>query len=503
MSTEQLKAVLDNAVDATLPLPDLAILRQGRRAPPVLPVELFGADWNNWLSAAAEGAGAPVDYVAGALLAAAAATIGNARSVAAWQGWVEPAALWVANVGNPSSGKSPGADPVLHLLRAIEKEMTKGFEEKRREWETANEAASCARELWEKAVEKAVKSGVEPPAIPAAAEAPPEAIRPRIIGNDTSTQALGLLLAAYDKGLLFHRDELSGWLGSFDQYSGNGADRAFWTEAYGGRSYTIDRVKHPLPIYIPYLLVGVAGGIQPDKLVALIQGDDDGLTARFLWLWPEPIPPFRPQRRADSAPALAALQRLAALELEDDAGDGVRRPRVVPMPEDAVVLFQEWREAHYAAEQNVTGLLASSYGKAHGHVLRLALTLEYLWWAITPDAPEPTVISKKAIAAAAHLMDSYFKPMAERAFGDASVPEDDRLAATLARWIVKTKPIVINLRTVRREARLPGLRKAEKVKLAADVLIDAAWLFPPSGAATAGRPREDYTVNPKLWETLP
>ncbi len=503
MTAEAVKTMTDNAVEVTLPLPDLTILRQGRRAPPKLPLELFGTALNDWLSNAAEGAGAPVDYVAGALLAGAAATIGNARRVAAWGSWVEPAGLWVANVGNPSSGKSPGADPVLHLLRAIEKDMATGFEEKQREWKTANEAATCARENWEKQVRKAVKDGATPPVMPAEAEAPPEVIRPRIVGNDTSTEKLALLLAAHNKGLLFHRDELSGWLGGFDRYTGSGADRAFWTEAYGGRSYTIDRVKHPLPIHIPYLLVGIMGGIQPDKLVELLHGADDGLTARFLWLWPDPIPPFRPQRCADPAPVLAALQRLAALALEDDAGDSVPRPRVVPLSKDASELFQSWRVEHYAAEQNVTGLLASSYGKAPGHALRLALVLEYLWWAIVPDAPEPTAISKKAIAAAAHLVENYFKPMAECVFGDASVPEDDRVAATLAQWVVKTKPSVINLRAVRRKARLPGLRKAEKVKLAAEVLVDAAWLFPPTFPAGAGRPREDYTVNPKLWEALP
>lgn len=503
MSAESIKMTIDNAGDASLIIPDLSMLRQGRRKPPQIPLELFGTAWSNWVSAAAEGAGAPVDYVVGTLLAATAAVIGNARRISPWAGWVEPSGLWVANVGNPSSGKSPGTDPVLNLLRAIEKDMVHGFEEKQREWETANEAASCAREQWEKDVKVAVKNGNTPPIMPTEAEAPPEIIRPRIIGNDTSTQALGLLLAAYEKGLLFHRDELTGWLGSFDQYNGNGADRAFWTEAYGGRSFTIDRVKHPLPIHIPHLLVSVMGGIQPDKLVDLLYGADDGLTARFLWLWPDPIPPYRPERHGDSTTALAALRRLVALSLEDDADDGMRRPRVLLLAHDAAELFHEWRQTHYLTEQNITGLLLSSYGKNPGHVLRLALVLEYLWWAIIPESPEPTIISKKSIAAAAHLLENYFKPMAERVFGDACVPEDDRLATTLAHWIVKTRPKIINLRVIRREAKLPGLRKAEKVKLAAEALGDAAWIFPPVASAAAGRPREDYTVNPKLWELLP
>ncbi len=40
--------------------------------------------------------------------------------------------------------------------------------------------------------------------------------------------------------------------------------------------------------------------------------------------------------------------------------------------------------------------------------------------------------------AAAGLMDGYFLPMAARVLGDASVPEDERDARTLATWIMAT-----------------------------------------------------------------
>ena len=98
-------------------------------------------------------------------------------------------------------------------------------------------------------------------------------------------------------------------------------------------------------------------------------------------------------------------------------------------------------------------------------------------------------------------MEEYFKPMAERVFGDAALPEGDRLAAVLARWILKERPEVVNARDIRRKARLPGLKEAEKVKLALSVLVEADWLKPdPKRAAdNAGRQKEDYSVNPKVW----
>jgi hypothetical protein len=101
---------------------------------------------------------------------------------------------------------------------------------------------------------------------PLLAADPAEPVRPRIVVSDATPEALGGLLAAHEKGLLFFRDELAGWFSSFGRYSGSGADRAFWVEGYGGRAFTIDRVKHPLPVIIPRLSLGVLGGVQPDRL---------------------------------------------------------------------------------------------------------------------------------------------------------------------------------------------------------------------------------------------
>ena len=55
--------------------------------------------------------------------------------------------------------------------------------------------------------------------------APNEPPRPRVITMDSSIDELQRLLADNPRGLLHVRDELAGWLGSFDRYGGSGADR--------------------------------------------------------------------------------------------------------------------------------------------------------------------------------------------------------------------------------------------------------------------------------------
>lgn len=99
--------------ETSRPPPDMGFLARTRLAAPELPLSIFGPWWWGWITKAAGGANAPPDYVALPLLTATSALIGNSRWARAWPGWAEPPSLWGASVGNPSSGKSPGAGPVM------------------------------------------------------------------------------------------------------------------------------------------------------------------------------------------------------------------------------------------------------------------------------------------------------------------------------------------------------------------------------------------------------
>ena len=501
------------------PEPDMSVL-DGGLPPPPLPVDVFGPFWARWITAHAKQASVPGDYVAAPLLGVATAAIGNARAVAPWPGWIEPSILWLAKVGTPSSGKTPSDAAVLSLVARLESELAASFDETLRQHETDALAAVLAKEAWEKDVRKAVESGHAPPVMPERANTPRRPKRPRFKVADTTPEAMGLLMEAHPKGLAFHRDELAGFLGAFDKYGGSGSDRAFWAECYNGGFYVIDRVKHPEPIRIPHLNVSVIGGIQPDRLNSLLlSGDDDGLPARFLMVWPEPLPPERPTVTINDDLAYEALKRLHGLEMGvSEEGQPVRV--IIPLTDEAAAIFQEWRREHFKG-QPPPGLFASHYGKLPGIVLRLALVLEHLWWAVeepgqreesdfpwmtesdfpwmTSSAP-PSRIGVMATTAAAALVTDYFLPMARRAYGDATLPEDERGARTIARWILKEQFERLNAREMQRKVKLPGLRTAKDVRAALDYMKEASWIWPaPSREGdTAGRQRSDYIVNPKL-----
>jgi Protein of unknown function (DUF3987) len=285
--------------------------------------------------------------------------------------------------------------------------------------------------------------------------------------------------------------------------AGQGGERAFWIEAFGGRGHTIDRVKFAgAPIMVPFLSICVEGGVQPDRLGPIFKGEDDGLAARFLWVWPEPVGPKRPSRMPDDDPACAAFRRLFSLEVREPS------PVVMSLDDAAADAFQAWRVRHAASEREASGIFLSWLGKQPGYLLRIALVLELLDWSVRPELAVPARISASAVSRAIHLTDDYLKPMAERVFGDAALPQPERNAAMVARLIFAKRlgcesagAVIVNARELQR-AKLPGLRTADAVGAALDHLVDAAWLSPMSRRAggSPGRQRLDYLVNPALWK---
>jgi hypothetical protein len=478
--------------------PDMGVLRLHRRPPPAFPVDVLGTRWGEWIAHASNAAACPFDYVAAPLFAAGSVLIGNARWSQATSGWAEPPHLWVGAVGDSGDGKSPGADSLLRdVLPEIERRIIGDYPDRLREWRARQEFAKVAEAKWEKEIRDAQKRGAPAP-LPPVGDDTPEPQSPRLRQNDVTIERIASLLAmAAPKGVVVVRDELSGWIAGMNSY--NDAGRAFWLEAYGGRPYRVERQKHPDPIVIPRLSVSVYGTTQPDRLSQIMKGADDGLLGRFLWLWPNPVR-FRLGRETpDTEWAIGALDRLRELDLQPGNPPS---PIMVPLCPEACTVMEDFGREMQTQRESAGGLLRTAYGKARGHALRLALNLELLWWCAEDGmAAPPTAISARALAAAAHLVSGYFIPMAERVYGDAGASAGERNAATLGRWIRKHHPTEVHVRHMQREIRLPGLKSADDIRTAADVLVEAEWLrSPDAGTAFGQRGRVAYLVNPRLRE---
>lgn len=476
--------------------PDASVLSAGRRPAVEMPGKIFGPAWG-MVCDFANGAGCPPDYAAIAFLSACASLIGGKRRVMPYSGvsqWSEPSILWVAAVGDPSANKSPGLDAITAPLRKMEKAIAESHKDTLREWNGVVERARAVKDDWQGQVKLAVKDGLQTPAMPTDAIAPDEPARRRLIVQDGTPEAIASILSANDVGTLHFRDELAGWLSSFDRYSPGG--REFWLEAYGGRPFVIDR-KGSGSVTVNFNGVSVLGGVQPEKLAdTLLSSVDDGLVARFLWAWPQAIPFRRPSSSGNEADLQALYERLDRLQWgQDDFGTDVAIK--LHLTSDAADVFDHWGAENDEGLEDAGALYKSFCGKLRGMVLRIALVSEHIKWA-WQGGQEPRLVTADTVGAVCDFIEQYAKPMALRVFGDAALPPVERNAATLARYIIRHKLETFNARSLRRKAGYTGPKQPKAQEDALDLLSECNWIMPAPHRAgdNGGRLSADYIVNP-------
>jgi Protein of unknown function (DUF3987) len=226
--------------------------------------------------------------------------------------WTVKPILWTAIIGPPGSNKSATINAAMGPVQKLQGAWRKSF--------AADEHKRKADETRRATAEKANKA--KPENTDQVFEGEAEAAKPRFrqkIYNDATTEALAVALCENPEGLLYHADELAGWLAGMDAYRAKGGkDRAFWLQAKEGGDFTVNR-KLSERICVENCAISVLGGIQPDKIRALKLGmSDDGLLQRFT-----PIVIRRSGNGADIAPDTETGERLAnAANAIADAANG-------------------------------------------------------------------------------------------------------------------------------------------------------------------------------------
>jgi Protein of unknown function (DUF3987)/Primase C terminal 2 (PriCT-2) len=172
--------------------------------------------------------------------------------------WLEAARLWVMEVGDPSTMKTPSILATTKPLKRIDNGLANDYQE--------------AFEKWARLPKEDQKKTPKPKKL-------------RAMIFNTTIESVQEILKDSPNGVLLEDDELSGWFDSMYKYTGaRGAqtDRAFWMKAYNGGSHTVDRITRG-QTYISHLSVSILGGVQPGPISKLAKvGDDDGLMQRFI-----------------------------------------------------------------------------------------------------------------------------------------------------------------------------------------------------------------------------
>lgn len=478
--------------------PDMSVLRQGITAPK-FPETLLG-DLAPIVRDLAASAGSPVDFVAVSLLSMAASVIGSKRRLRPYpeSEWAEPAALWIGLVCPPSLGKSPAIRPFSKILSRLQGEYLIDYEEVRRSWQTEVERAKAEQKAWQDSVAEAAKSGDPSPLMPPAAVEPKEPVARRFFCNDTTPEALAKILTGNRQGVAVIADELATFFASFERY--NGDSRGFWLAAYNGDPYTIDRKTNPEPIHLPFLGVSVLGGIQPSKLASALKGPNDGMPARFLWVWPEAPPYIRPAKAADVSALESAFRALDLIPWGSDERGEVA-PITLGLDGYASAVFEAFDKSIREELRDASDtLLMAAVGKMPGMAARLALIVEYLNWAAR-GAAEPREVTGATMEAVCAFLSDYARPMAERTYGDAALPESDHRTARLARWLRKARVERFNAtHDVLRNRATFGFKSKEEMAESLTALVEAGWIRPDGKRAgdTPGRHSSDYAVNTSI-----
>jgi hypothetical protein len=199
-------------------------------------------------------------------------------------GWLESARLWVALVGPVSTMKSPIMGAAVRPIRRIDSDMARRHSEERAKY---NQLSAEERKK------------AEPPR------------QTRLVLQDTTIEAAQEILKDSADGVLCYQDELSGWFGSMDKYSGSARgsakDRAFWLEAYNGAPYSVTRVARG-STFIENLSISILGGIQPEPIRKLVEDSmDDGLLQRLLPIVLRPAVEGRDEPTSDDVDEYATL----------------------------------------------------------------------------------------------------------------------------------------------------------------------------------------------------
>jgi putative DNA primase/helicase len=372
---------------------------------PMFPVDAMPEGCQKLVREAAKALGCPPEFVAVPMLAALASAIGNSRVIKLKEGWEEGAVIYAAVIADPGEKKTPAMKIALEPAKKEQARLRECY------LKQADERKAEMRQ-WE--VDKKVNARNDLPAPPP----PEEPIMERTLVEDTTVEALAVVLEGTPRGVLVMRDELAGWVRSMDQYKsgGKGADRQFWLSGWSNSHVIVDRKGREEPLFLPRPFVSVVGAIQPRVLPELGAGREDGMMDRFLFAYPLPVPSawsdheISPASRGEYADLYKRLRELH-MNTDDHGYPDPVRIHFSPCAKDLL----KGAVNELGAERHRPGFpsrLKGPYSKLEAYLARLSLILAVARAADTGVAER---VEEDDVLAAVVLVDC-FKGMARRVY---------------------------------------------------------------------------------------
>lgn len=306
----------------------------------MVPEEIF-----SFAEQLAESQYVPIDYHIVTALASMACVAGNTVTIHAKNDgtWCVHPNLWVALVGEPSSGKTIASNAALQPLKNIETTLAQKTQATFGDSDYQAFAIRVKSETLKKEIAELIRDGKEEHAREKFYQLKSlETHNPRLTINDATMESLGEVLKNNPRGLLMIRSELSGFIAELENPDKK-LERSFYLQAYDGRSsFAFDRIGRG-HVYIPKVTLSLLGTIQPTEIRSLVhsavrQRNNDGLIQRLqITVFPDQKPDYQWTEGQDLTECCIPFQNLLQRVYEYATVDAH-----ISFRDDAKERFKEW-----------------------------------------------------------------------------------------------------------------------------------------------------------------
>ena len=343
------------------------------------------------------------------------------------ENWTESARLWTMLIGDPSYKKSPIMRAAAARVSAMDAQILRDFDKAIVQWQ------------------RDTKEGIE--------REQPRETRLRI--EDITMEAAQEVCRNSPDGILALQDELSGWFGGIEKYSGGkgGAkDRSFWLRAFNGGEYAVNRISRKSTL-IDNLSISILGGIQPDAIRRIMHDSvDDGLIQRFLPVVLAPADLGVDEEMPDVAREYDDLvERLHSISPPTNFFGEVP----LRFTEEAMKVREALHRKYHGlvrSMEQVNKKVAAHFGKYEGIFPRLCI----IWHVIENANAEalPEFITEDTTARVAAFMDQYIRRHANAFYGGViGLSEDQDTIQDVAGYILANGVETVTMRTLQRGSR--------------------------------------------------
>lgn len=371
----------------------------------VFPIEALPSTMSRYIREASSSLVCPPEMVALPLLITMASAIGTSRVIRLKGDWKEGTTIYGVVIAPPGSKKSPAANTAMKPMYEAQSKLQQEHRQLCGECEEDDETPSLER----------------------------------LYVDDTTIEALTVVLDQNRHGVMMAKDELTSWVRQMDQYKGKGSDRQFWLSAWSNQPYTVDRksMEHAIVLERPY--VSVYGTIQPYILSELSNGREDGMLDRFLFAYPEPMI----DEWSDDEISEEAAEDLNALylQLRELEGNQVG----IRFEAEARAKFVELYQDHQQEKCSIDfpNTLREPWSKLTAYFARLTLILSTM--RSVEEGTEERIEVRDVLAA--HVLLDYFKSQTRKVYEELHEEnEDEKFLADVVGFVrkmggyVKDKP---------------------------------------------------------------